>query len=178
MTPKAITASGRMIARNAACRFWKRSDANTPPPAPHAGESRSWSPSRGPASMMRTRCVIQPLRNRPVHRRPPPGLREWATTLTGCTDQVIFITKTSVGIDADTTLAAVSIAYDRTDGYLGPRYEDGSIPPVVSSICKAEERERVGRVLKAGLRFLSMLIHAALFAWVVASQGLLSEALE
>jgi hypothetical protein len=55
--------------------------------------------------------------------------------LAGCaTDRVIFVTKTSIGIDADTTPPTVSIAYDRTDGYFGPRYDSGAVPPVVSSI--------------------------------------------
>jgi hypothetical protein len=71
--------------------------------------------------------------------------------------------KTSVGIDANTTPAAVSIAYDRTDGYLGPHYEDGTIPPVVSSI-------------QSDLSTFNPQIRQV--AWVVVSQGLLSEALE
>lgn len=30
--------------------------------------------------------------------------------------------------------ASASIAYDRTEGYLGPRFENGSVPPVVAKI--------------------------------------------
>jgi hypothetical protein len=55
--------------------------------------------------------------------------------LGGCAaDRVIFVTKTTIGIDADTTPPTVSIAYDRTDGYIGPRYDNGAVPPVVSSL--------------------------------------------
>jgi hypothetical protein len=56
--------------------------------------------------------------------------------LVGCaTDEVIFVTKTSISIvDADTTPPSVSIAYDRFDGYIGPRYPDGAVPPIVASM--------------------------------------------
>ena len=58
--------------------------------------------------------------------------------LTACaspSDTVYFITKTSTSIvDADTVPAGISIGYDRVEGYAGPRYEDGSVFPVASSI--------------------------------------------
>jgi hypothetical protein len=58
-----------------------------------------------------------------------------AILVSGCaTNAVTFVTNTGIGIDADTTTQTVSIAYDRIDGYLAPRYPNGSVPPVVSSV--------------------------------------------
>lgn len=54
--------------------------------------------------------------------------------LGGCAsprDNAIFATRTSLSIiDAESTPASVSIAYDRAEGYLGPRLPDGSVYPV------------------------------------------------
>jgi hypothetical protein len=60
----------------------------------------------------------------------------WMLALTGCTttNEVLFVTKTSLGIDFDAKPATASIGYDRTEGYIAPRYENGEIPPVVASI--------------------------------------------
>lgn len=57
-------------------------------------------------------------------------------TLAGCAgaDSVLFITKTSLGVDLDTKPASLSVAYDRKEGYLGPRYDNGAVPPVTASI--------------------------------------------
>ena len=54
----------------------------------------------------------------------------------GCvsTDRVMFVTKTSLGIDFDAKPPSASIAYDRIEGYTAPRYANGEIPPVVASI--------------------------------------------
>lgn len=52
----------------------------------------------------------------------------------GCADSVLFVTKTSIGIDFDTKPPSASIAYDRTEGYLGPRYDNGAVPPVYGRI--------------------------------------------
>jgi hypothetical protein len=56
--------------------------------------------------------------------------------LTGCAspDRVLFVTKTSLGIDFDAKPASASIAYDRIEGYTAPRYANGEIPPVVASL--------------------------------------------
>ena len=56
--------------------------------------------------------------------------------LAGCasTDHVLFVTKTSIGIDFDMKPATASIAYDRIEGYVAPRYPNGEIPPVVASV--------------------------------------------
>ncbi len=56
--------------------------------------------------------------------------------LSGCTTtkDVLFVTKTSLGIDIDAKPATASIGYDRTEGYIAPRYDNGEIPPVVASI--------------------------------------------
>jgi len=60
----------------------------------------------------------------------------WMLALTGCTttNEVLFVTKTSVGIDFDAKPSTASIGYDRTEGYIAPRYANGEIPPVVASI--------------------------------------------
>lgn len=57
-------------------------------------------------------------------------------TTAGCAspDHVLFVTKTSIGIDFDSKPAAASLAYDRTEGYVAPRYANGEIPPVVASV--------------------------------------------
>lgn len=54
----------------------------------------------------------------------------------GCaaTDKVIFVTKSSIGIDFDTKPPVASVGYDRIEGYLGPRYSNGAIPPVIAEI--------------------------------------------
>lgn len=58
----------------------------------------------------------------------------FTTLMTGCADSVLFVTKTSIGIDFDTKPPSASIAYDRTEGYLGPRYDNGAVPPVYGRI--------------------------------------------
>jgi hypothetical protein len=61
-----------------------------------------------------------------------------AAALAGCAspgDHVIFVTKTSLSlVDVDGTPPSVSFAYDRVEGYLGPRFENGSVPPVIAKI--------------------------------------------
>lgn len=56
--------------------------------------------------------------------------------LAGCAspDHVLFVTKTSIGIDFDLKPATASLGYDRIEGYVGPRYANGEIPPVVASV--------------------------------------------
>ena len=57
-----------------------------------------------------------------------------AAGLGGCmstTQYATFVTKTSLSlVDADTTPPGVSIAYDRIEGYVGPRFDNGSVYPV------------------------------------------------
>lgn len=52
--------------------------------------------------------------------------------LGGCaTNDAVFVTKTSFSIlDVDTTPASISLAHDRTEGYFGPRFDDGQVYPV------------------------------------------------
>lgn len=56
--------------------------------------------------------------------------------LTGCAtvDDVLFVTKTSIGFELDSKPATASISYDRIEGYFGPRYDNGAVPPVFASI--------------------------------------------
>jgi hypothetical protein len=54
--------------------------------------------------------------------------------MSGCADSVLFVTKTSIGLDFDTKPPAASIAYDRVEGYIGPRYDNGAVPPVYGRI--------------------------------------------
>jgi hypothetical protein len=60
----------------------------------------------------------------------------FASLLTACASgpgTVVFVTKTSLGVDVEQTPPAASIAYDRVEGYFGPRYDSGAVPPVVAS---------------------------------------------
>lgn len=54
----------------------------------------------------------------------------------GCAtkDSVLFVTKTSLGVDFDSKPANLSVAYNRDEGYVGPRYDNGAVPPVVAKI--------------------------------------------
>jgi len=55
----------------------------------------------------------------------------------GCADltkSVIFVTKTSIGVDIDSKPPTFNVAYDRIEGYFGPRYDNGAIPPVLAKI--------------------------------------------
>lgn len=58
--------------------------------------------------------------------------------LAGCaspTTHATFVTKTSLAVlDVDTAPAGMSVAYDRVEGYIGPRLEDGSVLPVTGYI--------------------------------------------
>jgi hypothetical protein len=58
--------------------------------------------------------------------------------LAGCASparNAIFVTKSSMSVvDADSTPPSISIGYDRLEGYMGPRYPDGTIFPVASAI--------------------------------------------
>lgn len=47
---------------------------------------------------------------------------------------VVFVTKSSIGVDVEQTPPSASIAYDRVEGYFGPRFDSGAVPPVVASI--------------------------------------------
>ena len=49
-------------------------------------------------------------------------------------DTVVFVTNTSFGINVEAKPPTASIAYDRTEGYIGPRTANGGIPPVVASL--------------------------------------------
>ena len=52
--------------------------------------------------------------------------------LSGCaSNDAVFVTKTSFSVvDVDTTPAGVSFAHDRTEGYFGPRFDNGQVYPV------------------------------------------------
>lgn len=57
-----------------------------------------------------------------------------AVCLAGCAaskDQVLFVTSTSFGAQFADTPPTASIAYDRAEGYFGPSYANGALPPVV-----------------------------------------------
>lgn len=54
--------------------------------------------------------------------------------LGGCaSNSVTFITKTSLGVDVSSQPAVAQIGYDRFEGYIGPRFDNGAVPPVVAS---------------------------------------------
>lgn len=64
------------------------------------------------------------------------GIPLAALVLAGCanTGRVIFVTTSSLGLNVDSKPPTASIAYDRIEGYYGPRYDNGALPPVVASI--------------------------------------------
>ena len=65
-----------------------------------------------------------------------------AIILSGCstTDSAVFVTKSTIGVvDVDSTPGTVSFAYDREEGYFGPNYESGAVPPVVGSMRSSGE---------------------------------------
>jgi len=49
-------------------------------------------------------------------------------------DSVLFVTTTNIGIDADTTPPNIAVAYDRYEGYFGPTYANGALPPVYARL--------------------------------------------
>lgn len=77
-----------------------------------------------------------------------------ALMIAGCArDGVIFATKTSLSIlDADTTPAGISVAYDRVEGYLGPTNESGEAPAVLGYFASDGEffRPNVSQVYATG----------------------------
>ena len=56
--------------------------------------------------------------------------------LGGCApNHVMFVTDTSLGINVETKPSpTASVAFDRTEGYVGPSYANGALPPVVASL--------------------------------------------
>jgi len=58
--------------------------------------------------------------------------------LGGCAsprEHATFVTKTSFSlVDVDSAPPGISIAYDRVEGYLGPRFDDGTVYPVAGSL--------------------------------------------
>ncbi len=54
----------------------------------------------------------------------------------GCAqnDRVLFVTSSSLGINVDSKPPTASLAYDRTEGFVGPRYDNGGMPEVVAMI--------------------------------------------
>lgn len=71
------------------------------------------------------------------HRIPMLVALSGALLLTACVtrDKAVFVTKTSLTVlDADTAPAGISVAYDRTEGFFGPAYENGAAAPVTAII--------------------------------------------
>lgn len=65
----------------------------------------------------------------------PPLSLLLALLLPGCAsgpNTVVFVTKTSLGLDVEQTPPTASIAYDRVEGYFGPRYDTSAVPPVLA----------------------------------------------
>ncbi len=63
------------------------------------------------------------------------ALSAFSLWMTGCAkDSVLFVTTTNIGIDADTRPPHATIGYDRYEGYIGPSYGNGAIPPVFAKI--------------------------------------------
>ena len=65
-----------------------------------------------------------------------PGVLATCLLASACVgeDSVLFVTTTNIGIDADTTPPNLAIAYDRYEGYFGPTYASGALPPVYARL--------------------------------------------
>lgn len=62
-----------------------------------------------------------------------PGLT-LSLLLVGCGDKdLVFVTSTTAGLNFDSTTQQLNIGYDRTEGYLGPRFADGSVVPALAA---------------------------------------------
>ena len=85
-----------------------------------------------------------------MRNAPSAALMALACLISGCasTDHVLFVTKTSLGIDFDSKPGTAAFAYDRIEGYVAPSYGNGEIPPVVASI------ESDGKVFEPKIRQL------------------------
>lgn len=59
---------------------------------------------------------------------------------------VVFITKSSIGVDLETTTGTASLAYDRTEAYFAPRYANQAPPTVYASM--ATNGEMINRAIK------------------------------
>jgi hypothetical protein len=67
--------------------------------------------------------------------------------LAGCSSSnVMFVTKTSFGIDVTTQPMAANIGYDRFEGYFGPRFDTGAVPPVAANF--ETNGELLGRAVR------------------------------
>jgi hypothetical protein len=49
-------------------------------------------------------------------------------------DDVLFVTNTNVGVNLDSKPPSIGIAYDREEGYIGPAYDNGALPPVIARL--------------------------------------------
>lgn len=57
-----------------------------------------------------------------------------AIALGGCNaTDLLFVTSTTAGVNADTTTQQLSIGFDRTEGYIGPRFPNGEVVPALAS---------------------------------------------
>lgn len=71
-----------------------------------------------------------------MHPLWPSSTTLLAVFLSGCAtppNTVVFVTKTSFGVDVEQQTPGVSIAYDRVEGYIAPRYHNEKIPAVYAS---------------------------------------------
>lgn len=57
-----------------------------------------------------------------------------ATTACGGAKSVSFVTATKLGIGADAKTQKAHIGFSRTEGMIGPVYDNGAVPPVVASL--------------------------------------------
>lgn len=64
-----------------------------------------------------------------------PCMLALTLALSACgVNEAIFVTTTNIGINAETTPPNLSIAYNRSEGFIGPSDADGNMPPVVGRI--------------------------------------------
>src|SRR5262249_7580622 len=98
--------------------------------------------------------------NEPMNRFACLSLFSIAASVAGCADPntVLFVTNSSLGINFDSKPPTANIAYDRTEGFVGPRFPNGAAPPAVASI------ETGGNIFEPKVRQVYATGHAAVRA--------------
>lgn len=87
-----------------------------------AGSTQDSAVARGNSSMLAMRLF---------------GLIVLTVLLINCggdPNRVLFLTTTQIGIDADSKSQNATIGYERYEGYIGPGYENGGVPPVIARL--------------------------------------------
>ena len=69
-----------------------------------------------------------------MRRSGTPLLLAAGLCVAACNDSVLFVTSTGINLGYDTAPPSIDLGYNRTEGYTGPAYSNGALPPVVGRI--------------------------------------------